>query len=107
MGRLLAAFVLELVSIETYVRYLSHGRNSSMVVMARRWAVTQVSTFGGRNSSVVGGPGVVKPVQIARVLDGFFLDREVLGESTSGTVIDGAPGASGWVEFQTRTQVLK
>jgi hypothetical protein len=70
-------------------------------------AVMQVSTFGGRNSSVVGGPGVVRPVQITRVLDGLFLDREVLEERASGTVIDGAPGASGWVEFQTRTQVLK
>jgi hypothetical protein len=87
--------VLELVSIETYVWYLIHRRNSSMVIMARRGAVAQVTTFGRRSSSVVGGPGFVRPVQITRVLDGLFLDREALGEITSGIAIDGAPGASG------------
>jgi hypothetical protein len=76
-----------------------------MVIMARRGVVAQVTTFGGRNSSVVGGPPVVRPVQTMRVLDGFFLDRQVLGESTSGSVINGTPGASGWVEFQTGAQV--
>ena len=105
MERLLAAFVLELVSIETYAKNLIYGRNSSMVIMARRRAVAQVTTFGGRNSSVVGGPEVVIPVQITRVLDGLFLDRKVLGESKSGIVIDGAPGASGCVEFQTGSQL--
>ena len=68
-----------------------------MVIMARRRAVTQVATFGGRNSSVVGGPGVVRPVQITSVPDGLLLDREILGESTSGIVIDGAPDASEWI----------
>ena len=96
MERLLADFVLELVSIESYVWYLSHGRNSSMVIMACRRAVTQV-TFGGRNSSVVGGPGVVIPVQITRFLDGFLFDREILEERTSGIVIDRVPDASEWI----------
>ena len=107
MERLLAVFVFKLVSIETYVWYLSHGRNSSMVIMTRQGAGTQVTTFGGRNSSVVGGPPVVRPVQTTRVFDGLFLDRQVLGESTSGIVINGTPGASGWIEFQTGTQVLE
>ena len=76
-----------------------------MVIRDRRGVVTQATTFGGRNSSVVGGPPVVIPVQITRVLDGLFLDREALGESTGGIVINGTPGASGWIEFQTGAQV--
>ena len=65
--------------------------------MDRRGAVMQATAFGGRSSSGVGGPGVVRPVQITRVLDGLLLAREILGESTSGIVIDGAPDASEWI----------
>ena len=86
MDRLLVAFVLELVSIETYAWYLSHERNSSIlgvVIMARRGDVTQLNTFGGRNSSSVDRQRVLRPVP----------SKRVLGESTNVVVVTGARGA--------------
>ena len=64
--------------------------------MARRGAVTQVKTFGGRNSNIIGGPGVTRPVQRTRILGDKFL------RSTSVIVIDGAPSSVGWLDFRTQ-----
>ena len=82
---------------ETTSGIVVRGRNGSMVIMACRRPVRQATTFGRRIISVVGRPGVVRPVQITSVPDGLLLDREILGESTSGIVIDGAPDASEWI----------